>query len=144
VSPAITAAGDTCVATVGHWLRKTKIKELPQLSNVLRDEMSLVGPHPEDYNIAMSWPDEIRAEVLSARSGITNPASVVYRDEESLLNASNLMDSYLRDVIPSKLRLDLLYIRNRTVLSDLDVIFWMVVALLPRLRYITIPESLLL
>jgi lipopolysaccharide/colanic/teichoic acid biosynthesis glycosyltransferase len=142
--PAVTAAGDARVTPLGHWLRKTKINELPQLWNVLRGEMGLVGPRPEDYEIAMSWPSEIRAEVLSARPGITSPASVVYRDEENLLKGENLMDSYLGEVLPSKLRLDLLYIRHRTVMSDLDVIFWTGVALLPRLRHAAIPENLLL
>jgi diguanylate cyclase (GGDEF)-like protein len=77
------------------------------------------------------------------RPGITSPASVVYRNEEDLLQSSNLMDTYLWDILPTKLRLDQLYVRNRTVVSDLDVIFWTAVGILPRLKGFSIPEHLL-
>lgn len=142
--PRVTAKDDTRITPLGNWLRNTKLNELPQLWNVLKGEMSLVGPRPEDYDIAMEWPESIRQEVLSVRPGITSPASVVYRNEESLLSQDGLMDDYLNQVLPSKLRLDLLYIRHRTVFSDLDVIFWTFVMLLPRIGKVEIPESLLL
>ncbi|HMM60767.1 MAG TPA: hypothetical protein PKC25_11645, partial [Candidatus Rifleibacterium sp.] len=65
---------------------------------------------------------------------MTSPASINFRDEEKLLSSGNLMEDYLKQVLPSKLRLDILYIRRRTVLNDLDVIFLTLVALLPQLR----------
>jgi lipopolysaccharide/colanic/teichoic acid biosynthesis glycosyltransferase len=142
--PRVTAQDDSRITPLGNWLRHTKLNELPQLWNVLKGEMSLVGPRPEDYDIAMEWPDSLRQEVLSVCPGITSPASVVYRNEESLLSQDGLMDDYLNQVLPSKLRLDLLYIRHRTIFSDLDVIFWTFVMLLPRIGKVEIPESLLL
>jgi lipopolysaccharide/colanic/teichoic acid biosynthesis glycosyltransferase len=118
--PKITAQADDRITPIGHWLRDTKLNELPQLWNVLIGEMSLVGPRPEDPDLVQSWPKEVRRELLNVRPGITSPASVLYRDEEQLLNAGRLLDDYLRVILPSKLRLDLLYVRHRTLLSDLD------------------------
>ena len=132
--PPITAAGDRRITRIGHFLRDTKLNELPQLWNVLKGEMSFVGPRPEDPGIATQWPPDARAEILSVRPGITSPASVLYRDEEQLLDPGDLMRSYLQDVLPSKLRLDQLYVRHRTLLTDLDVLLWTLVVLVPRVR----------
>lgn len=131
--PRITAAGDARVTPVGKWLRDTKLNELPQLWNVLKGEMSLVGPRPEDPQIARSWPREFAAEVLSVRPGITSPASVLYRDEELRLHSGDPMQKYLRDIQPSKLRLDQLYVRNRTFWTDLDILFWTLLVYVPQL-----------
>ncbi|MDX1437789.1 MAG: sugar transferase, partial [Anaerolineales bacterium] len=139
----VTAKGDPRITPFGGWLRSTKLNELPQLWNVLRGEMSLVGPRPEDPFLVKKWPQGVRQEILSVRPGITSPASVVYRDEENLLQSADVMNTYLIDILPSKLRLDLLYVRNRTLLSDVDVIFLTLVALLPRLGALAIPENLL-
>jgi diguanylate cyclase (GGDEF)-like protein len=141
--PKVTAENDPRVTPLGRILRQSKINEFPQLWNVLRGEMSFVGPRPEDPGICAEWPEEVRREILSVRPGITSPASVVYRNEEDLLQSSSLMDTYLWDILPTKLRLDQLYVRNRTVLSDLDVIFWTAVGILPRLKGFSIPEHLL-
>src|SRR5690606_29290266 len=83
--PGITAKGDDRVTPVGQWLRHTKLNELPQLWNVLRGDMSLVGPRPEDPDFVKQWSAETRAELLAVRPGITSPASVLFPDEESLL-----------------------------------------------------------
>ncbi len=141
--PRVTAEGDDRITPLGHWLRETKINELPQLWNVLVGEMSMVGPRPEDPEIARTWPRGARHEILSVRPGITSPASVVYRDEEKLLKGANAMDDYLKIVMPDKLRLDQLYVRSHRFLSDLDIIFWTLLVLLPNLRKYPIPtESL--
>ncbi len=129
--PRVTAQDDPRVTQVGRWLRDTKLNELPQLWNVLVGEMSLVGPRPEDPEIGKTWPLEVRREVLSVRPGITSPASVIYRDEESLLQTGNLMDTYLGDIMPSKLRLDQLYVRHRSFLLDLDIMFYTFLVLMP-------------
>jgi len=142
--PKVTGQNDRRVTPLGRWLRQTKLNELPQLWNVLRGEMSLVGPRPEDYDIALTWPEAIRNEIFAVRPGITSPASVVYRDEENMLVQRELMTNYLKEILPTKLRLDMLYIRHRTVLSDIDVIFWTFVVLIPRIGKTQIPESLLL
>lgn len=141
--PKVTAENDPRVTPLGRILRQTKVNELPQLWNVLRGEMSMVGPRPEDPDIIQEWPENVRKEILSVRPGITSPASVVYRNEEDLLQSSSLMDTYLWDILPSKFRLDQLYVRNRSVLTDLDVIFWTAVALIPRLKGFSVPEHLL-
>jgi len=132
--PRVTGQGDPRITALGQWLRDTKLNELPQLWNVLRGDMSLVGPRPEDRTFVNHWPPETREVLLSVRPGVTSPASVLYRDEERLLQSSNVVDEYLRVVLPSKLRLDLLYVHHRSLLTDLDVIFWTVLALLPQLK----------
>ena len=141
--PLITGEGDVRITPFGQWLRDTKMNELPQLWNVLRGEMSLVGPRPEDPEIALAWPEAVRRELLSVRPGITSPASIVYRDEEKQLSGSNLLRDYFQNILPSKLRLDRLYLKKRTLLSDLDVIFLTAVALLPVIRRRSMPEYLL-
>ncbi len=130
----VTTNGDVRITPFGKFLRDTKFNELPQLWNVLVGEMSLVGPRPEDPEIAAEWPIEVQALIFSVRPGVTSPASVLYRSEEQMLDGSDPMQQYFQSVLPSKLRLDQLYVRNRNLLTDIDVIFWTAVALLPRLR----------
>lgn len=141
--PRVTAQDDPRITPIGKILRDTKINELPQLWNVFIGDMSLVGPRPEDPQLAKDWPEELRRSILTVKPGVTSPASVLYRDEETLLQSKNLMDRYLGDILPSKLRLDQLYVRNRTVMTDMDVLFWTVVVLLPRLKNVAVPEHLL-
>lgn len=141
--PAVTAAGDARITPLGRWLRDSKINELPQLWNVLVGQMSLVGPRPEDPRIAAGWPEHVRRELLAVRPGITSPATILFRDEERMLHSNSLMDDYLRAILPDKLRIDTLYLRRRNFLTDLDVIFMTLVALMPRLRAAHIPESFL-
>jgi lipopolysaccharide/colanic/teichoic acid biosynthesis glycosyltransferase len=130
--PRVTCKQDDRITPIGHWLRDAKINELPQLWNVLRGEMSLVGPRPEDPEIVKTWPEEVRKEILSLKPGITSPASILYRDEESLLSTQNVMGDYFKNILPDKMRLDRLYVRNRSFFADLDVIFWTIAILLPR------------
>ncbi len=141
--PRVTGQGDPRITPLGQWLRDTKINELPQLWNVLKGEMSLVGPRPEDRDFVTHWPADVRQVLLSVRPGITSPASVLYRDEESMLQAGNVVDQYLKVILPSKLRLDLLYVHHRSFLTDLDVMFWTLLALLPQLKTRRVPEHLL-
>ncbi len=139
----ITSMEDDRITPFGKWLRDTKINELPQLWNVLIGDMSLVGPRPEDPSIAKTWPTRIARELLSVRPGITSPASVVYRDEESMLHAGDVMRKYLHELSPDKMRLDQLYVRYRSLWLDIDVIFWTVLLLLPKIRAYSPPEQLL-
>lgn len=141
--PKVTGQGDPRITPLGQWLRDTKVNELPQLWNVLWGDMSLVGPRPEDHDFVAHWPADVRQVLLSVRPGITSPASVLYRDEESMLQAGNVVDQYLKVILPSKLRLDLLYVHHRSFLTDLDVIFWTLLALLPQLKSRRVPEHLL-
>ena len=88
--PSVTAQDDDRITPLGHWLRDTKINELPQLWNVLKREMSLVGPRPEDAKIAETWEANEADEILSVRPGITSPASILYHDEEKILSSTDL------------------------------------------------------
>jgi len=137
--PRITARDDPRVTPLGRVLRKTKLNELPQLINVLRGEMSLVGPRPEDpYYVRLFTPEQRR--VLSARPGITSPASIIYRHEESMLSQATLEEVYLNVIMPDKLRMDLQYVKHQSFLVDLNIIFWTFLALLPRSGHL-IPEA---
>lgn len=127
--PGITAAGDSRVTAVGRLLRRTKLDELPQLVNVLRGEMSLVGPRPEDPRyVALYTPEQRR--VLAARPGITSPASLAYRHEEQLLVGPDWETVYVQKVMPHKLQLELDYLSRRTPLTDLGLILRTLLAVL--------------
>jgi lipopolysaccharide/colanic/teichoic acid biosynthesis glycosyltransferase len=142
--PRLTAQGDRRITPIGQWLRDTKLNELPQLWNVVVGEMSLVGPRPEDPEIARDWPAKARREILSMKPGITSPASILYRNEEHMLDAKHALRDYFEIILPEKLRLDQLYVRNHRFFSDLDIIFWTLLVLLPNLRQTPIPvESIL-
>lgn len=141
--PRITAKEDDRITPLGKWLRDTKLNELPQLWNVLIGEMSLVGPRPEDPLICKTWPTKLAHEILSVRPGITSPASVVYRDEENMLHAGDVMQKYLHELSPDKMRLDQLYVRYRSFWLDLDVILWTVLLLLPKIKTYAPPEQIL-
>jgi lipopolysaccharide/colanic/teichoic acid biosynthesis glycosyltransferase len=141
--PRVTAKGDERITPVGKWLRDTKLNELPQFMNVLLGDMSMVGPRPEDPSFAETWSNEIRADVLSVKPGITSPATVVYHDEESILSSGNLLQQYIHEIGPDKSRLDQLYIRYRSFMLDLDVILWTFLILLPKIRSTTPPEEML-
>jgi lipopolysaccharide/colanic/teichoic acid biosynthesis glycosyltransferase/GGDEF domain-containing protein len=120
--PRLTCESDTRITPIGRWLRDTKLNELPQLWNVLKGDMSLVGPRPEDPELMKSWPAMVASEVLAVRPGVTSPASVLYHSEQELLSSTELIRQYFRDIMPDKLRLDQLYVRNRSFSSDLDVL----------------------
>lgn len=131
--PSITGRNDARITPLGGWLRDTKLNELPQLWNVLVGEMSLVGPRPEVPEIAKTWPESLQHEILSVRPGITSPASVLYRDEEKRLKSNRVVDEYMENILPDKLRLDQLYVRHHNFLTDLDTLFWTFVIMIPRL-----------
>ena len=106
----LTVRDDPRVTRLGAFLRDTKLDELPQLLNVLRGDMSLVGPRPELARYVRLFPDEFR-EILKVRPGITDPASIAYRHESSLLSATEDPESkYVREILPDKLRLARIYV----------------------------------
>jgi lipopolysaccharide/colanic/teichoic acid biosynthesis glycosyltransferase len=128
---AITIHGDTRVTRLGRVLRVTKLDELPQLINVLRGEMSLVGPRPEapEY-VAHYTPEQLG--VLAVRPGITGLAQVRFRHEERLLYGPDWEAVYLRSVLPAKLALDREYLRSRSFWRDLWIIALTLQALVVR------------
>jgi lipopolysaccharide/colanic/teichoic acid biosynthesis glycosyltransferase len=126
--PGITTAGDPRITRVGEVLRRTKLDELPQLINVVRGEMSLVGPRPEDLRYVPLYTPEQR-RVLSVRPGMTSPASLRFRHEEKLLQGGDWERAYLSEVLPAKLQIELEYLERRSVWTDLRVIVQTVLAL---------------
>lgn len=117
----ITSAHDERITRVGRSLRRLKIDELPQFLNVLRGEMSIVGPRPEDPSY-VDWEDPLHRFVFSARPGITGPSQIAFRHEERLLAVPDPDHHYRSAVLPQKLALDARYLRDRTVSSDLRIV----------------------
>jgi lipopolysaccharide/colanic/teichoic acid biosynthesis glycosyltransferase len=121
--PSITKTGDTRVTRLGRFLRKSKLDEIPQLWNVLRGEMSLVGPRPEMPKYVALYTDEQKA-VLKLRPGITDLASLEFRNEEELLAAAPDAETFYREFcIPRKIELNLQYAARASLVSDLAMIF---------------------
>ena len=120
--PLVTKSGDTRITRIGRVLRKTKLDELPQLWNVLKGEMSLVGPRPEVPRYVRHYTPEQRA-VLWLKPGITDLASLCFRNEEALLgNADDLEEFYLRHCLPRKLQLNQDYAMRANLFSDTWII----------------------
>ena len=126
--PGITTAGDPRVTSIGRVLRRTKLDELPQLWNVLRGDMSPVGPRPADPRYAALYPPEQR-RVLDVRPGITSLASIEYRNEEAVLHGPDWGQRYIHEVMPAKLAIDLRYVQRATLFTDLLIILRTLLAL---------------
>ncbi len=113
---------DARITRVGYWLRKFKIDELPQLINVLKGDMSLVGPRPEVKKFVDLYPERQRS-VLSVKPGITDFASIEFRNENKLLEGKeNPIDFYIQEIMPVKLALNQKYIREQSFWLDLKII----------------------
>ena len=112
--PGITVSGDRRITRSGRWLRRTKLDELPQLVNVLKGEMSLVGPRPEDPRYVAHYTPEQRA-VLAVRPGITSAASLQFRREADLLQGEDWETVYLTEIMPQKLAIELDYLARRSL-----------------------------
>jgi lipopolysaccharide/colanic/teichoic acid biosynthesis glycosyltransferase len=120
---AITVGADPRITRAGAWLRATKLDELPQLWDVLRGAMSLVGPRPEVPRYVALYPVELREVVLSVRPGITDPSSLRFRNESELLaKAADPEREYVEVVLPTKLRLAADYVRSASLMGDLRLI----------------------
>ena len=119
----ITIGADPRITRAGAFLRRHKLDELPQLIDVLFGDMSLVGPRPEVPHYVATYPDAIRAKVLSVRPGITDPASLQFRNESELLaRAADPEREYREVVLPAKLRLAVDYVEHATLAGDLRVL----------------------
>ncbi len=119
----VTSAGDNRITRIGAVLRKTKLDELPQLWDVLTGRMSLVGPRPEVARYVALWPAPERDLILSVRPGITDPASVRFRNEsEQLATAPDPEAHYVEVLLPQKAAMYADYVRSRTFVGDLLVL----------------------
>jgi lipopolysaccharide/colanic/teichoic acid biosynthesis glycosyltransferase len=118
----ITIGRDPRITRCGYFLRKFKLDELPQLFNVIKGEMSLVGPRPEVPRYVEQYSDEQR-QILLLRPGITSPASINFKNESELLAAHPDPEQfYQSELVPAKIRQDLEYARRATIWSDCRVI----------------------
>ena len=121
--PQITVGTDARITRSGAFLRRYKIDEFPQFINVLLGDMSVVGPRPEVARYVSMYPRATRDLVLSVRPGITDLASIEYRDESALLGRSGDPErTYVDEVMPAKLAYCERYVRERTFAGDLDII----------------------
>lgn len=117
----VTVSGDPRVTRVGRLLRRTKLDELPQLINVLKGDMALVGARPEVERYVKMFRPEYTF-LLADRPGITDPAAIAFRHEEELLNAANVEQRYVSHILPGKLALSTEYAQRRTFPSDIAVL----------------------
>lgn len=130
--PLLTAGRDPRITRAGHWLRATKLDELPQLVNVLKGDMSLVGPRPEVAKYVALYPDDVRDVILSVRPGITDEAAIRFRNESELLGAAADPERYyIEEILPGKLALYVDYARRATLRGDVGLILRTLAALLP-------------
>lgn len=130
---AVSAAGDARVTRVGRLLRASKLDEVPQLVNVLRGEMSLVGPRPEVPQYVARWDASAREVILAVRPGITDPASIDLRDEAGLLSGQEDPERYYVEVLlPEKTARYVDYVRTASLLGDVKILRQTVRAVIAR------------
>lgn len=128
---ALTVGSDHRITRAGTWLRRSKLDELPQLFNVLLGQMSVVGPRPEVPHYVSKYPADLRELVLSVRPGMTDLASIVFRNESDVLARSPDPErSYIEQILPAKLEYASEYVRTRSLWLDLQIIAWTVLAVL--------------
>ena len=114
----VTLKGDTRILPVGRFLRKSKINELPQLFNVLLGDMSLIGPRPQTQRCFQAFPESIHAKILSVRPGLSGLGSIVFRDEELMLNDSDKAERFYDEVImPYKGTLEEWYVNQNSLVT---------------------------
>lgn len=128
----LTLAADPRITRAGRLLRRTKLDELAQLLNVVRGEMSLVGPRPEVARYVALYPPAIRATVLSVRPGITDYAALAFRDESSLLSSGDSEAIYVSTILPRKLELYQRYVADQSLRTDIRLILLTLRALVRR------------
>lgn len=120
----LTVGRDPRITRAGHFLRKYKLDELPQLFNVIGGSMSLVGPRPEVPRYVACYPPELRDLVLSVKPGVTDLASILYKEENAILGkAADPERVYIDTILPTKLEYYVRYVRERSFWGDLRIIF---------------------
>ena len=122
----ITLKNDPRVTKIGSFLRKTKINELPQIINILKGDISLVGPRPLVSKTFLAYNTEIQSKIYNVKPGLTGIGSIIFRDEESIISSIKDEDPhkfYKRVIAPYKGKLEMWYQENCTFLLDLQLIF---------------------
>jgi lipopolysaccharide/colanic/teichoic acid biosynthesis glycosyltransferase len=128
---ALTTDDDDRFTRIGVWLAKTKLDELPQLWHVLKGEMSLVGPRPEDLEFVRRHSHDYD-EILAVRPGITGLSQLAFAEESAILDDVDPLGHYVERLLPQKVGLDRMYARRRNLGLDLRILFWTVAAVLLR------------
>jgi lipopolysaccharide/colanic/teichoic acid biosynthesis glycosyltransferase len=132
-SGSITLSNDWRVTRPGKFLRKTKINELPQIINILKGDISLVGPRPLVTKTFEAYSEEVQSKIYDVKPGLTGIGSIIFRDEESIISAVKNEDPhefYKRLIAPYKGELELWYQNNNSFLLDLKLIFmtaWVII-----------------
>ena len=128
---ALTAPADARFTRLGPILARTKLDELPQLWSVLKGDMSLVGPRPEDHEFVRLRSAEY-AEILTVRPGITGLSQLAFAAESEILDPDDRIGHYIKQILPQKTALDRIYVAERTLGMDLKIITWTVLPVLLR------------
>ena len=129
----ITLQNDPRVTGIGKFLRKTKINELPQIINILKGDISIVGPRPLVTKTFSAYSEEVQSRIYNVKPGLTGIGSIIFRDEESLISAiknEDPHDFYKRIIAPYKGKLEMWYQENKSFLLDLKLIFltaWVII-----------------
>ncbi len=129
--PALTTKGDERFTRLGRFLATSKLDEVPQLWNVLKGQMSLVGPRPEDPTFVEDWQESYRT-ILEVRPGITGLSQLAFAKESEILDPEDAVGHYVSSILPQKVRMDQLYSRRRSLLMDARILFWTVAAVFLR------------
>jgi lipopolysaccharide/colanic/teichoic acid biosynthesis glycosyltransferase len=121
IGSGITSTYDSRITPAGRFLRKYKLDELPQLYNVLKGEMSLIGPRPELIQYINFYKDDY-SSILNIKPGMTDYASIKFRDEEILIDKNNKEESYINKILPSKIILYKKYINEMGFFTDVKIL----------------------
>ena len=139
----ITLKGDPRVLPLGRFLRKTKINEIPQVLNLLKGEMTLVGPRPLTPRNFALYPERIKEEIVKVKPGLTGVGSIIFRDEESIIakSSKSYLEAYRDEISVYKGELELWYIRNRSSWLNMKIV--MLTAWVILFKGSTLPERAL-
>lgn len=138
--PALTAPDDPRFTRCGRWLAATKLDELPQLWNVLKGDMSLVGPRPEDPQFVAMHQAEYET-ILAVRPGITGLSQLAFAREAAILDSQDRVAGYVDRLLPAKVQIDVFYVQRRSLAMDIRILVWTALAVLLRLDVAVHRES---
>jgi lipopolysaccharide/colanic/teichoic acid biosynthesis glycosyltransferase len=121
--PSLTSTRDPRFTRCGAFLARTKLDELPQLLNVVRGDMRLIGPRPEDREFVSLYPDEF-VEILTVKPGISGLSQLAFAQERRALDVADPLHLYTTNLLPEKLRMDLTYVQHASFRLDLCIMAW--------------------
>lgn len=131
IGSSITVGSDPRITPAGRFLRRFKIDELPQLINVIVGDMSIVGPRPEVPKYAAYYPNDIAEIVFSLRPGITDLASIKFKNESQILaNLSDPEGTYIEQILPVKLKIYVDYVNHRSLAMDIKIVYQTILAII--------------